>query len=61
VGGKDGVKDWYLSEGGFEGPRKLWGEKALNETFAQTFYQKTFHQIITFLEKNPIPLKKHWK
>ena len=47
------VKDWYLSEGGFEGPRKLWGEKALNDTFAQTFYKKTFHQIITFLERKP--------
>jgi len=47
------VKDWYLSEGGFEGPRKLWGEKSLNETVAQTFYQKTFHQISTFLERKP--------
>lgn len=47
------VKDWYLSEGGFEGPRKLWGEKSLNETFVHTFYQKTFHQIRTFLEGKP--------
>jgi hypothetical protein len=34
------LKDWYLAEGEFESPRKLWGEKALNETIAQSFYEK---------------------
>ena len=47
------IKDWYFSEGGFEGPRKLWGEKAQNETVVQTFYQKTMQQIHTFLKKRP--------
>ncbi len=26
------IKDWYLSEGGYEGPRELWGEKVLDDT-----------------------------
>ena len=47
------IKDWYLSEGGFEGPRKLWGEKAQNETIVQTFYQKTMQQIHAFLKRRP--------
>lgn len=47
------IKDWYLSEGGFEGPRKLWGEKAHNETTVQDFYQKTLQQVNTFLKREP--------
>ena len=36
-GGFQLIKDWYLSEGGHEGPRKLWGEKAPDDTWAKTF------------------------
>jgi hypothetical protein len=45
------VKDWYLAEGGFEGPRKLWGEKAPDRKWAQTFLEKTERQISEFMEK----------
>lgn len=49
-GGFELIKDWYLSEGGHEGPRKLWGEKAPDDAWAQTFYKKTAQQILQFLE-----------
>ncbi len=49
-GGFQLIKDWYLSEGGHEGPRKLWGEKAPDDTWAKTFYKKTAQQIYQFLE-----------
>lgn len=50
-GGFQLIKDWYLSEGGHEGPRKLWGEKAPNDTWAQTFYKNTAQQVVQFLER----------
>jgi hypothetical protein len=49
-GGFQLIKDWYLSEGGHEGPRKLWGEKAPDGTWAKIFYKKTAQQIFQFLE-----------
>ncbi len=49
-GGFELIKDWYLSEGGHEGPRKLWGEKAPDDAWANTFYKKTAQQIFQFLE-----------
>jgi hypothetical protein len=49
------VKDWYLSEGGHEGPRKLWGEKAPDQTWTQTFYEKTASQILQFMQRRPNP------
>ncbi|NIM59649.1 MAG: DUF1122 domain-containing protein [Candidatus Aminicenantes bacterium] len=49
-GGFQLIKDWYLSEGGHEGPRKLWGEKAPDDIWAETFYKKTAQQIFQFLE-----------
>ena len=45
------IKDWYLAEGGHEGPCKLWGEKAPNDTWAQTFYKNTAQQILQFLDR----------
>jgi hypothetical protein len=48
-GGFQFIKDWYLSEGGHEGPRKLWGEKAPDDAWAKTFYEKTAKQIYQFL------------
>jgi hypothetical protein len=49
------VKDWYLSEGGFEGPRKLWAEKAPDSNWAEIFYRKTAAQIESFLGKERRP------
>lgn len=49
-GGFQLIKDWHLSEGGHEGPRKLWGEKAPDDIWAETFYRKTAQQIFQFLE-----------
>ena len=45
------VKDWYFAEGGYEGPRKLWGEKAPDKEQAQIFLKKTADEISQFLSK----------
>lgn len=45
------IKDWYLAEGGFEGPRKLWGEKAPDEEWREKFQKRTSLQIQKFLGK----------
>ncbi len=45
------IKDWYLAEGGFEGPRKLWGEKAPDKGWEQNYLKRTDHEIGTFLKK----------
>lgn len=45
------IKDWYLAEGGHEGPRKLWGEKAPDKSWTETFYERTAQQIGKFMEK----------
>jgi len=47
------IKDWYLAEGGYEGPRKLWGEKAPNRKWKQIFCEKTEAQIREFLDRTP--------
>lgn len=49
------VKDWYLAEGGHEGPRKLWGEKPINDFEAREFDLRTFLQLLAFLSRNPNP------
>lgn len=46
------VKDWYLAEGGMEGPRKLWGEKAPDAGWERVYREKTMRQILSFLERN---------
>jgi hypothetical protein len=48
------VKDWYLAEGGFEGPRKLWGEKAPDQVWLQDYNEKTAQQIGKFLKEKAI-------
>jgi hypothetical protein len=50
------VKDWYLSEGGHEGPRKLWGEKPINEIESLGFDLRTFLQLLAFLSRKPNPI-----
>lgn len=47
------VKDWYLAEGGMEGPRKLWGEKAPDAAWERTFGEWTLRQLVPFLERTP--------
>jgi hypothetical protein len=49
------VKDWYLSEGGHEGPRKLWGEKPINDVESRSFDLKTFLQLLALLSRKPNP------
>ncbi len=49
------VKDWYLAEGGHEGPRKLWGEKPSNHAESLAFDLRTFLQILGFLSREPSP------
>ena len=49
------VKDWYLAEGGHEGPRKLWGEKAPDQTWAKNFYDRTTKQVSQFLKRKSEP------
>lgn len=46
------VKDWYLAEGGMEGPRKLWGEKAPDAEWEAIFRERTRRQIDAFLGRN---------
>ncbi|UCD70952.1 MAG: DUF1122 family protein [Syntrophobacterales bacterium] len=47
------VKDWYLAEGGHEGPRKLWGEKPFNRIESLGFDLKTFLQLLAYLSRPP--------
>jgi hypothetical protein len=45
------VKNWYLSEGGHEGPRKLWGEKPPDDAWALAWDEDTARQLVDFLRK----------
>lgn len=49
------IKDWYLAEGGHEGPRKLWGEKALNEASEEDYLERSKRSMESFLH-NPPPV-----
>lgn len=49
VGCGDAFKDWYISEGGREGPRKLQGFRALNEEHARTRGLETLTVLEAFL------------
>ena len=49
------IKDWYLAEGGFEGPRKLWGEKAYDEGWERVFFEKTAREIDAFHRNGLFP------
>lgn len=44
------VKNWYLSEGGHEGPRKLWGEKPPNKTWSRVWDEATARQLVRFFK-----------
>jgi hypothetical protein len=47
------VKDWYLAEGGCEGPRKLWGEKPPDDEEGRRFDRITFFQVLAFCARRP--------
>ncbi len=51
VAGFQYVKNWYLAEGGHEGPRKLWAEKALNATVARDLLRRTEKELQTYLAR----------
>lgn len=46
----DAFKDWYISEGGLEGPRKLQGYRALNGLDAQEKRDRLRTEVAAFLE-----------
>lgn len=45
------IKDWYLAEGGNEGPRKLWAEKAPDDGWKMQFLKKTEGALVLFLQR----------
>lgn len=45
------IKDWYLPEGGFEGPRKLWGEKPPDARWGRLLLERTAAQVKAFLAR----------
>jgi hypothetical protein len=44
------VKNWYLSEGGHEGPRKLWGEKPPDNAWSVVWDEDTARQLVSFFK-----------
>jgi len=42
------VKDWYLAEGGYEGPRKLWGEKPSDRSWSMIWDERTARELVDF-------------
>jgi hypothetical protein len=46
------IKDWYLAEGGMEGPRKLWGEKAPDAGWEKTFRERTLKELMQYLARS---------
>ncbi len=49
------IKNWYLAEGGHEGPRKLWGEKPLNRKEMKRMDERTFFALQDYLSREPNP------
>lgn len=50
-------KDWYISEGGHEGPRKLQGNKSPNATTADQALHANLEELKQFV-KRPLPQDK---
>ena len=48
----DAFRDWYISEGGREGPRKLQGFRAVNAEHARTRGLETIAALEAFLERD---------
>ncbi|MBI2165620.1 MAG: DUF1122 family protein [Chloroflexi bacterium] len=51
LGCGDGIRDWYISEGWAEGPRKLQGFKALNEEQHLKGWRRMAQELLDFLQK----------
>lgn len=47
------IKNWYLAEGGHEGPRKLWGEKPMNMKEMERMDERTFSELQDYLSSEP--------
>ncbi len=47
-----GIRDWYISEGGLEGPRKLQGYKPLGEAQARERGRRAARELLAFLESS---------
>ena len=54
VGCGSAFRDWYFSEGGSEGPRKLQGYKALNQAHARQKMARLVGELAEFI-KRPLP------
>jgi hypothetical protein len=53
-----GFKNWYFSEGGWEGPPKLQGFKALDEEHSRNMIQEIIKEVEQFLNRK---LGVHWE
>jgi hypothetical protein len=51
VGCRAGFRDWYIAEGGSEGPRKLQGYKPLDEAHAGRKARELASQLLAFLAR----------
>ncbi|MBI4209684.1 MAG: DUF1122 family protein [Deltaproteobacteria bacterium] len=45
------IKDWYLSESGHEGPRKLWAEKPPDKSWEKAWHREVLDELDSFLGK----------
>jgi len=45
------VKNWYLSEGGHEGPRKLWGEKPPDKSWSMLWDKTIARQLVNYFDE----------
>jgi hypothetical protein len=50
-------RDWYISEGGHEGPRKLQFEKPLGNQNPRPIYEKILKELEIFIQS--VPKGKH--
>lgn len=48
-----GIRDWYIPEGGREGPRKLQGNKPLNPVHAERRRHELLQEVETFVRQHP--------
>ncbi len=53
-------RDWYISEGGREGPRKLQGFKPLNADIALDKREKLRQELVTFLARPETSGQEQW-
>lgn len=45
------VRDWYLAEGGHEGPRKIWGDRPEGDRQVREFLGKSAREVGKYLER----------